>query len=165
MTTRKACLVVAALSLITVGAASSATAGSSVFGGANFPTGDFNNGSDVGWVLGGYHTAPVIPMLVDVGGTLAYNKFSLSSDDSFNAWELQALGQVNILFLKGFLGLGLANFSGFDDDGNSDRRTKWAWQLGAAAQFLMLEGRLAYHKIDVGEGSVNWVSLTVGLNF
>jgi hypothetical protein len=172
MNVRKAWLVGAAICLASFTKISTAEAGASAFIGANFPVGDFNSGAEVGWTLGGYYTVPVLAVL-DVGGLVAYNDFSTSNDntsgqlpgDGFDAWEIQALGQANILFLKGYLGLGLANYSGVGDDGSSKRKTKWAWQAGVAATFLFLEGRLGYHRIDLGDGSSEWISLSAGIVF
>jgi hypothetical protein len=146
------------------GANTAVQAGASAFLGANFPTGEFNSGTDIGWSLGGYYTYDALP-IVEVGGLIAYNDFSVENLDNFTAWEIQALGQANILFLRGFLGLGVANYSNIYDAGDSGRKTKFAWQAGVAMKFLMLEGRLGYHLIDFGEGSANWVNLSAGVVF
>ena len=161
---RKSGWVIVAVSLLFSGAFATVEAGGSFFAGANFPTGDFNSGADIGWSLGGYYTYDALP-IVEVGGIVAYNDFSTEHVDNFTAWEIEALGQANILFLRGFLGLGVANYSDISEGGDSRRKTKFAWQAGVAATFLMLEGRLGYHLIDLGEGSANWVNLSVGLMF
>jgi hypothetical protein len=113
--------------------------------------------------------------IVDIGGLVAYNDWStdlsgaVDGKDPFggsiNAWEFHALGQVKVIFLKGFLGLGFANYKGIDDNDESTRKTDFSWQVGAAMSFLMLEGRLGYHQIPVDGGSINWVKLSVGLAF
>ena len=174
MTIGKPSIVIVIVALLILAAAPMAHAGGSIFGGVNFPTGDFNDGASTGWNLGGYYTGSLLP-LVEIGGLVAYNDFSVGAADipgfddvfgsSFNAWEIEALGQVNLLFLRGFLGLGFANYTGIDEAGSSDRKTKFAWQMGIAAKFLMLEGRLAYHQINADVSSPNWVGLTVGLAF
>ena len=81
MNVRKAWLVGAAICLASFTTISTAEAGASAFIGANFPVGDFNTGAEVGWTLGGYYTVPVLA-LFDVGGLVAYNDFSTSSDDT-----------------------------------------------------------------------------------
>jgi hypothetical protein len=155
--------------LLTLGLASTALAGGSIFAGANFPTGGFSDDAKTGWNAGGYYTFDLIP-IVDLGILVDYSDFSYSptldptAEDlwggSINAWEFHALGQLSIGFLKGFLGLGAAshNLSG-------DNTTDFSWQLGIAAQIAMLEGRLGYHQIPGDDKSVNWVSLTIGLSF
>jgi len=161
--------------LLTLGTASAATAGGSIFVGADFPTGGFGDGAKTGWSAGGYYTLDLIP-IVDIGGLVAYNDWStdftstnqIKTDPfggSINAWEIHALGQLKVAIFKGFLGLGLANYKGLDGKGGSSRKTDFSWQLGIAANIAMLEGRLGYHQIPVDGGSINWVKLSVGLNF
>jgi len=175
MTIRKPSVVFATVAFLILAAAPMAHAGGSIFGGVNFPTGEFNDGASTGWNLGGYYTAGLIP-LVEIGGLVAYNDFSGAMnfipdeiDDIFgysiNAWGIEDLGQVNLLFMRGFLGLGIANSTGIDEEGGSDRKTNFAWQVGLAMKFLMLEGRLGYHQINAEQSSPNWVGLTVGLVF
>jgi len=174
MTCRRSTLVSACLACLILASAPAAHAGASIFAGVNFPTGDFNEGAKTGWALGGYYTWDLLP-LVDVGATVAYNDFSLGLSGipdldeafgtSFNAWEVEALGQVNVLIFKAFLGLGLANYTGIDADGSDKRKTKFAWQVGLAAEFFILEARLGYHQINTDASSPNWVALTLGLTF
>ena len=155
--------------LIALGTASTATAGGSIFAGANFPTGGFGDNAKTGFTAGGYYTGGLLP-IVELGGLVAYNDWSIDFGDapelgdlfgdSINAWEIHALGQLNVVFLKAFLGLGFANHNLAED-----RSTDFSWQIGAAIEFLMLEARLGYHQIPVDETSINWVALTVGLKF
>ena len=155
--------------LIALGTASAASAGGSIFAGANFPTGGFGDNANTGFTAGGYFTGGLLP-IVELGGLVAYNDWSIDLGDtpgldellgdSINAWELHALGQLNVAFLKAFLGLGFANHNLAED-----RSTDFSWQIGAAMEFLMLEARLGYHQIPVDEHSINWVKLTVGLKF
>jgi len=159
MTDRKA--VLPFVILIALFTATPATAESSIFGGVNFPTGDFNNGASTGWNVGGYYTLDMAPIL-DIGLTAGYSDFgSDNSANSSNAWELQGLGHLKILFLKGYLGMGVANYRAADDK----RKTKLAWQIGVSARIAILEGRLGYHQVPVDGGSINWLSLTAGVVF
>ena len=138
-----------------------ATAETSFFGGVNFPTGDFNSGAKTGWNAGGYYTVDFTSS-IDIGVILGYTDFnSESNGKSVNAWEIEGLGQIKILFLKGYLGMGVANYRAGDDS----RKTKLAWQFGVSAQISILEGRLGYHQIPGDNGSVNWMSLTAGVVF
>jgi len=142
-------------------AATAAGAETGLFGGVNFPTGDFNSGAKTGWNVGGYHTVEMLPIL-DVGLTGGYIDFgSDASSSSSHVWELQGLGQLKVLFLKGYLGVGIANYRPW----NEGRKTKLAWQMGVSARISKLEGRLGYHQIPGDNGSVNWMSLTAGLVF
>ncbi len=159
--------------LLVLSTAPAAQADSSAFFGINFPTGDFTNAAGTGWNLGAYVTGNLLP-IVDVGAIVAYNDFSTKQDNhevgavfgpTVNAWEFEALGQVNILFLKGFIGLGFANYSGVDDAGESKRKTDFAWQVGAAMKALLLEWRLSYHQFSAEQTSVNWISLSAGIVF
>jgi hypothetical protein len=156
--------------------ASTALAGGSIFAGVDFPTGGFGDDAKTGWTVGGYYTADLMP-IVDIGGLLAYNDFSTSLDSdiienalggSINAWEFHALGQLKFLMLKGFLGLGFANYKGLNDDLTnlkSERKTDFSWQIGLSMDIAILEARLGYHQIPVDGGSINWMALTVGLKF
>jgi len=159
MTFRK--LMAPGVFLMVLFVATTATAGSGLFGGVNFPTGDFNKGADTGWNVGGYYTLDMAAIL-DIGLTAGYSDFgSESSGKSLNAWELQGIGHLKILFLKGYLGMGIANYrSPFDG-----RKTKLAWQMGVSAQIAILEARLGYHQIPADNGSVNWMSLSAGVSF
>ena len=169
MNTRKIILPLALV--LTLGLASSAFAGASIFGGVNFPTGGFDDAAKTGWTAGGYYTLDMMP-IVDVGVMVDYNDFSYSLaedtvvedlfEGSITAWEFHALGQLSFGMLKGYLGLGMATYDMGGDDGSS---TDFSWQLGLAAQIAMLEARLGYHQIPVDEGSINWMGLTVGLTF
>lgn len=157
--------------VLTLGLASTALAGGSIFAGANFPTGGFGDDAKTGWNAGGYYTFDLMP-IVDVGVLVDYSDFSysLASDTqaadllegSITAWEFHALGQLSLGFLKGFLGLGMATY---DAGGIGDSSTDLSWQLGVAAQMAMLEARLGYHQIPVDGGSINWMALTIGLTF
>jgi hypothetical protein len=159
MIDRKALLPLVFLIVLFTG--TTAVAETSIFGGVNFPTGDFNSGASTGWNAGGYYTVEMATIL-DVGLTAGYSDFgSDNSQKSTNAWELQGIGQLKILFLKGYLGMGVANYRAPDDD----RKTKLAWQMGVAAQIAIIEGRLGYHQVPVDGGSINWLSLTAGLVF
>jgi len=147
--------------LAALSTATTATAETSIFGGVNFPTGDFNSGANTGWNVGGYYTLEMATIL-DIGVTAGYSDFgSENSAKSSNAWELQGLGQLKILFLKGYLGMGVANYRASDDK----RKTKLAWQMGVSAQIAILEGRLGYHQVPVDGGSINWLSLSAGVVF
>jgi hypothetical protein len=147
--------------LLVLFTATSATAGTGLFGGVNFPTGDFNSGASTGWNVGGYYTLDMAAIL-DIGLTAGYTDFgSDSSDKSLNAWEIQGIGHLKILFLKGYLGMGLANYRSLDDG----RKTKLAWQMGVCAQIAILEGRLGYHQIPGDNDSANWLNLSVGVTF
>lgn len=160
--------------LLTLGTASTATAGGSIFGGVNFPTGGFSDAAKTGWNAGATYSFDLMP-IVDLGAYLAYSDFSTSATDiqaiddalggSINVWELHALGSLKILFLKGSLGLGVASYKDVDENFESSRSTDFSWQIGLAASFAMLEARLAYHQIPVDESSINWMSLTLGLSF
>lgn len=160
--------------ILVLAAVPMAHAGGSIFAGVTFPTGDFNDAAKNGWTGGAYYTANLAP-LVELGGLVAYNDFSFGTTDipgldelfgnGFDAWEVEALGQVNVLFLKGFLGLGLANYSGIDENGNDSRQTDFAWQVGVSANLMMLEARLGYHQIKADNSTPNWLALTVGLTF
>lgn len=159
--------------ILALGAASTASAGGSIFAGVDFPTGGFGDDAKTGWTAGGYYTADLMP-IVDIGGLIAYNDFSTSIGDvgldnalggSINAWEFHALGQLSFLMLKGYLGLGLANYNSVDENLESSRETDFSWQLGVSMNILMLEGRLGYHQITLDDGSINWMALTVGLKF
>ena len=75
------------------------------------------------------------------------------------------LGQVDIAMLKGFVGLGAANYTALDDAGDRTRKTDFAWQIGVAARFTFLEGRLAYHQFKASTISVGWIGLTAGILF
>ena len=172
---RKSSLLLTMIILLTLGTASAASAGGAIFLGANFPTGGFADGAKTGWSAGGYYTADLMP-IVDIGGLVAYNDWSTDAGaiaqgatdpfgGSINAWEIHALGQLKVAVFKGFLGLGLANYKGLNDMGESSRETAFSWQLGMAANIAMLEGRLGYHQIPVDGGSINWVKVSVGLNF
>ena len=78
--------------LLILFAATTATAGTGLFAGVNFPTGDFNDGAKTGWNLGGYYTVDMAAIL-DVGFTAAYSDFdSELSDKSAGVWELQGIG-------------------------------------------------------------------------
>ena len=155
--------------LIALGAASTASAGGSIFVGADFPTGGFGDVGKTGFTAGGYYTGSLLP-IVELGGLVSYNDFSTDFGDlpeaerifgdSINAWEIHALGQLNIVFLKAFLGLGFANHNLA-----ADRSTDFSWQIGAAIDLMMLEIRLGYHQIPVDESSINWMKLTIGLTF
>jgi len=141
--------------------ATAATAGTGLFGGVNFPTGSFNSGAKTGWNAGGYYLVEMMP-IVDIGVTAAYSDFgSEISGTSPNAWEFEALGQLKVLFLKGYLGMGVANYRPLA----GSRTTKLAWQIGVSAQIAMLEGRFGYHQIPGDNGSINWLSLSAGLTF
>jgi len=147
--------------LIALLTATTATAETSLFGGVNFPTGDFNSDASTGWNAGGYYTLEMATIL-DIGITAGYSDFgSDNGGKSSNAWELQGLGQLKILFLKGYLGMGVANYRAADDK----RKTKLAWQMGVSAQIAIIEGRLGYHQVPVDGGSINWLSLTAGVVF
>jgi hypothetical protein len=147
--------------LLILFAATTAPAGTGLFAGVNFPTGDFNDGAKTGWNLGGYYTVDMAAIL-DVGFTAAYSDFdSEFSDKSAGVWELQGIGHVKILFLKGYLGMGVANYRAADDK----RKTKLAWQMGVTAQIAIIEGRLGYHQVPGDNGSVNWMSLSAGVVF
>lgn len=147
--------------LIVLFTGTAATAETGLFGGVNFPTGDFNNGAKTGWNAGGYYTVELATIL-DVGVTAGYSDFgSEGTGKSPNAWEFEGIGQLKILFLKGYLGMGVANYRAPDDK----RKTKLAWQMGVAAQIAILEGRLGYHQVPVDGGSINWLSLTAGIVF
>jgi hypothetical protein len=169
---RKNSLLLVMTLLVALGAASSASAGGSIFLGANFPTGGFSDGAKTGWSAGGFYTADLMP-IVDIGGLVAFNDWStdysgVGADPfggSINAWEFHALGQLKVAIFKGFLGLGVANYKGLDGNGGNTRKTDFSWQAGVAANILMLEGRLGYHQIPVDGGSINWVQLSVGLVF
>ena len=163
--------------ILALGAASTALAGGSIFAGVNFPTGGFGDDAKTGWTGGAYYTADLMP-IVDIGGLLAYNNFSTSITDvdednalggSYDAWELHALGQLSFLMLKGYLGLGLANYKGLDVNQDntleSSRETAFSWQMGISMNIAVLEARLGYHQIPVDDGSINWMKLTVGLSF
>jgi hypothetical protein len=141
-----------------LGTASSAHAGGSIFAGVDFPTGDFDKVADTGWTIGGYYTFDMLP-IVDIGGTVAYNDFNSS------LWEIQALGQLKFLMLKGFLGLGVANYESVNAKQESERKNDFSWQLGVSMDILMVEGRLGYHQVTLDGSSLNWVGLTVGLKF
>ena len=155
--------------ILALGAASTAMAGGSVFGGVNFPTGGFGDGAKTGWGLGGYWTADLMP-IVDIGALVSYNNFASDlddlpnldelTDDSLNTWEFHALGQLSFGGSKGFLGLGPGSNSIY---GVSS--TDFSWQLGLAMQITKVEARLGYHQIPVEDGSMNWVNLSVGLVF
>lgn len=157
--------------VLTLGLASTALAGGSIFAGANFPTGGFGDGAKTGWNAGGYYTFDMMP-IVDVGLLVDYSDFSYSLaegtqvedllEGSITAWEFHALGQLSFGVLKGFLGLGMATY---DTGGDNGSGTDFSWQMGLAAQIAMLEARLGYHQIPVEEGSINWVGLTIGLSF
>ena len=174
MMNRQTNLILALTFLIALGTASTASADGSVFLGTNFPTGDFNTVAEAGVSLGGYYTADLSP-IVDFGGFISYNDFSFFTDllpiigelfgESANTWEFHALGQIKFLFLKGFLGLGLANYTGLDDNLESTRKTRFSWQGGLAVQFLVLEARLGFHQIPLDNGSANWVNLSLGVVF
>lgn len=103
MMTRNANFVAALLLVASVLVASGAAATGSIFGGLDLPSdGGTIGGSDFGWALGGYYTAPLSPV-VDVGGLVAYNRFVSTLSDlpfigdlfdyEFQPWEVQALGQ------------------------------------------------------------------------
>ncbi len=158
---------------LVVAAAPAAQADSSLFFGFNFPTGEFADITTSGWSMGGYSTTNVAPT-VDVGGYISYTDFVVDTTQpgagaqfgpSLNAWEFAALGQIKILFLKGYLGLGFANYSGFDENGDSKRQNAFAWPAGVAAHWTIIEGRLGYHQINTDGISPGWVSLTVGILF
>ena len=172
---RKSSLLLTMIILLTLGTASAASAGGSIFLGANFPTGGFADGAKTGWSAGGYYTADLMP-IVDIGALVAYNDWSTDAGaiaqgdadpfgGSIDAWEVHALGQLSFLMLKGFLGLGIANYKGLDDVGASSRETAFSWQLGLSANLAMLEARLGYHQIPVDGGSINWMKLSIGLVF
>jgi hypothetical protein len=160
--------------LIALGTASAASAGGSIFAGANFPTGGFGDDASTGWTLGGYYTADVMP-IIDIGGLVSYNDWSIDIGDtpgvedilgdSINAWEVHALGQLSFLMLKGYLGLGFANYNFGGGSADTSRETDFSWQIGLSMNLAMLEARLGYHQIPVEEYSINWVSLTLGLKF
>jgi hypothetical protein len=160
--------------VLTLGLASTALAGGSIFAGVDFPTGGFGDNAKTGWTAGAYYTADLMP-IVDIGGLVAYNDFSIDAGGlegaedllggSINAWEIHALGQLSFLMLKGYLGLGVANYKGINDNLESSRETDFSWQLGLSMNIAMLEGRLGYHQIPVDEASINWMSLTLGLKF
>jgi hypothetical protein len=142
--------------------ATTATAGTGLFGGVNFPTGDFNDGAKTGWNVGGYYTLDMAAVL-DIGLTAGYTDFgSESSGKSPNAWEIQGIGHLKVLFLKGYLGMGVANYRSPLAD---KRKTKLAWQMGVCAQIAVLEARLGYHQIPGDNDSVNWISLSAGVTF
>lgn len=147
--------------LLALFAAATATAETGLFGGVNFPTGDFDKGAKTGWNVGGYYTVEMATIL-DVGITGGYNDFDSDNlTKSAHVWELQGLGQLKILFLKGYLGMGIANYRPSDEG----RKTKLAWQMGVSAQIAIFEGRLGYHQIPGDGGSVNWMSLSAGVVF
>jgi len=147
--------------LVILFTATTAAAGTGLFGGVNFPTGDFDNGAKTGWNVGGYYTVDMAAIL-DVGITAGYSDFGTEiSGKSPNAWELQGIGHLKILFLKGYLGMGIANYRSWEDK----RKTKLAWQMGVAAQIAILEARLGYHQVPVDGGSINWLSLSAGVVF
>lgn len=160
--------------VLALGAASTASAGGSIFAGANFPTGGFGDGAKTGWNLGGYYTFDAMP-IVDIGALVAYSDFSTDLGDfpkldealggSINVWEFHALGQLKFLMLKGFLGLGLGSYKDVNELFESERKTDFSWQIGLSMDIAMLEGRLGYHQIPVDESSINWMSLTIGLKF
>lgn len=170
MTTRNKMTALALTLLVCLGAASAASAGGSIFAGADFPTGGFDDVSKTGFTGGLIYTVPSIP-IVDIGGFLAYNNFSVSLGDdtaaedffkdSVNAWELHLLGQLSFGGLKGFLGLGLANHNA----GTDSRTNDFSWQMGLAMAITKVEFRLGYHQIPLDESSLNWMALTIGLNF
>jgi len=150
-----------------------ARAESSLFFGVDFPTGDLANATTAGWSMGGYSTGNVLPA-VAVGGFVAYNDFVVDTTvpgagaqygPTLNAWEIEAFGQVDILSLKGIIGLGIANYSGLDEEGESQRKTNFAWQIGVAARFYILEGQLVFHQISTEGVKPNWISLTAGILF
>lgn len=162
-----------AAAILILAAAPAALAETSLFGSVGFPTGDFAKVTTAGWSFGGYATKSVLPS-VAVGGYVAYTDFvvdttapgaGLRYGPSLNAWEIEALGQVDIRSLKGILGLGVANYSGIDDAGNSQRKSGFAWQLGVAARFTFLEGQLVYHQIKADGGTANWIGLSAGMLF
>ena len=167
-------IVIPLVLILALGAASTASAGGSIFAGANFPTGGFSDGAKTGWNLGGYYTFDLMP-IVDIGGLLAYSDFSTdlgdfpeldeALDGSINVWELHALGQLNFLMLKGFLGLGIGSYKDVNDLFETERKTDFSWQIGLSMNIAVLEARLGYHQIPVEESSINWMSLTVGLTF
>lgn len=160
--------------LLAMGAATTATAGGSVFGGVNFPTGGFSDGAKTGWNLGGYYTFDLMP-IVDVGALVAYSDFSTDLGEfpeleealggSIHAWEFHALGQLKFLMLKGFLGLGAGSYKDVNELFETETKTDFSWQIGLSMDIAMLEGRLGYHQIPVEESSLNWMSLTIGLKF
>jgi|GEM_PF-6581393 len=160
--------------LLSLGSASTASAGGSIFAGVDFPTGGFSDGAKTGWTAGGIYGFDLMP-IVDLGAYVAYSDFSTSLTDiqviddalggSINVWELHALGSLSFGFLKGSLGLGVASYSDVDENLESSRSTDFSWQLGLAASFSKLEARLAYHQVPVDQSSINWVSLTLGLGF
>ena len=132
MINRKALLPLVFLIVLFTG--TTATAETSIFGGVNFPTGDFNSGASTGWNVGGYYTLEMATIL-DIGITAGYSDFgSDNANKSTNAWELQGIRQLKILFLKGYLGMGVANYRAADDK----RKTKLAWQMGVSAQIAIL---------------------------
>lgn len=162
-----------AAAILVLAAATTVHAEASLFGGFNFPTGEFAKVTTSGWSFGGYATRDVLPG-VAAGGSLTYTDFVVDNTDlnaglrygpSLSAWEFAALGKVNILSVRGIVGLGLANYSGIDDSGDSTRKSGFAWQLGVAAPFFFLEGQLAYHQITTDGGSANWIGLTGGMLF
>ncbi len=172
MFNRKVLVVLVCLGAL--GAASSASAGGSIFVGADFPTGGFGDTAKTGWTAGAYYTGNLMP-IVELGGLVAYNDWTLDLGetpelaalfgDSINAWEVHALGQLNFLMLKAFLGLGFANYNGIGDDLESKRETDFSWQLGVSFNFAMLQARLSYHQIPVEDNSINWMKLTIGVTF
>ena len=164
-------IVVAALLILA--ATSAARADSSLFFSVDIPTGELADATTAGWAMGGYSTSNVLPT-VAIGGFVAYNDFVVDTTvpgagaqygPTLNAWEIEAFGQVDILFLKGVLGLGIANYSGLDEEGESQRKTDFAWQIGVAARFYILEGQLVFHQISTDGVKPNWISLTAGILF
>jgi hypothetical protein len=85
--------------------------------------------------------------------------------EDFDAWEIQALGQANAAWLRGYLGLGVTNHSGLWADGGDGRKTRFSWQLGVAAWVQYFEARLGYHRIHLEDDSTGWFGLTVGVVF
>ena len=160
--------------------ASDAAASGSIFIGLDLPSnGAAIGGSDFGWNFGGYFTTPLSPV-IDVGGLVAYNRFisTLSGlpvigelfEYEFQPWELQALGQFRFMgndsqALRGFAGLGLANYNQLDVGGSSGRRTEFAWQAGLAGKVEWMEFRVGYHWVDLGGSPVTWYAITVGVVF
>jgi hypothetical protein len=161
--------------LILVGAAiPAAQADSSLFGAVCFPVGDLADATTAGWGVGGFLTTQVAPR-VDLGGFVAYTDFVVDTTQpgggaqygpTLGAWEFQGLGQFALApAWKAFLGLGVANYAGRDERGDSQRRTEFAWQLGAAYQLRPFEGRLAYHQIATDGGLTGWIAVSAGILF
>jgi hypothetical protein len=158
---------------VVLAAAPPAQADSSLLGAVCFPTGDLADVTTAGWSLGGYLTRVLSPR-ADVGAFGSYTDFVVDTTQpgggarfgpTLSAWELHGLGQLRFGAAKGFLGLGIANYSGRDERGDSERRTGFSWQVGVAYQFAPFEGRLSYHQLHAEGGDAGWIALSAGILF